>query len=414
MSLVSSAANGSVPAALRTEAPDQLVLFARQPILDAAWTVRGYELLFRQPDGTAGPIDDGRRATAHVIVSAFTDVGLDRLAGDCPVWINVTRDFLLTVDPLPLPHDRVVLELLEDITPDDELLDRLDVLRAQGYRFALDDFEYRDELEPLVECASFVKLDVRALGLDGVARGIKKLAGTGCRIVGEKVETIEERDALLDMGVDLFQGYFFEKPNLVHGRPAPSSAMDRLQMATKLQGEPSFEDVERMVMMDPGLSVRLLRFVNSAGTGLRSRVSSLRQALVLVGAKTVQQWALLVLLTDIGRARPAVLSAGLIRARLCQSLARDAGADVEAMTAVGLLSVVDALLDAPLEEIIGSLPLTTQIQDAIVHRSGALGELLEEACRLQHGEGKPSLRNAVHVRDAFDWADATLREMGMA
>jgi EAL and modified HD-GYP domain-containing signal transduction protein len=413
MSLVSSAASASVPAQ-PADAPEQLVLLARQPILDAAWTVRGYELLFRQPDGTAGPIDDARRATAHVIVSAFTDVGLDRLAGDCPVWINVSKDFLLTVDPLPLPHDRVVLELLETITPDDELLDRLDVLRAQGYRFALDDFEYREELEPLVECASFIKLDVRALGVDGVALNIQRLAGTGCRVVGEKVETIEERDALLELGVDLFQGYFFERPNLVHGRPAPSSAMERLQTATKLQGDPSFEDVEQMVMMDPGLSVRLLRFVNSAGTGLRSRVSSLRQALVLVGAKTVQQWALLVLLTDIGRARPAVLSAGLIRARLCQSLAKDAGVDVDAMTAVGLLSVVDALLDAPLDEIIGSLPLTTEIQDAIVQHTGPMGELLEQACRLQHGAAAPSLRNAMHVRDAFEWADATLREIGMA
>ena len=411
--LVSSAATGS-PALDENRGPQELVLFARQPILDAAWTTRGHELLFRQPDGTAGPIDDARRATAHVIVSAFTDVGLDRVAGDCPVWINVSRDFLMTVNPLPLPHDRVVLELLESITPDDELLDRLDVLRAQGYRFALDDFEYREELEPLIECASFVKLDVRALGLDGVKLGIQRLTGTGCRIVGEKVETIEERDALLEMGVDLFQGYFFERPNLVTGRPAPASAMDRLQMATKLQGEPSFEDVERMVMMDPGLSVRLLRFVNSAGTGLRSRVSSLRQALVLVGAKTVQQWALLVLLTDIGRTRPAVLATGLVRARLCQSLAKDAGADKDAMTAVGLLSVVDALLDAPLDEIIADLPLTAELQDAIVHRTGPMGELLAEACRLQHGEGRPSLRNAAHVRDALEWTDATLREIGMA
>jgi EAL and modified HD-GYP domain-containing signal transduction protein len=376
--------------------------------------VGGYELLFRRPDGSNGPIEDAARATAHVMVSAFTNIGIDDLAGDVPVWINVSREFLLLVDPLPLPADRVVLELLEDMTPDDELLARLDVLREQGYRFALDDFTWSDAYVPLVQRAAFVKLDVLALGAEGVRRQVELLSTSGVRLVAEKVETLEERDACAALGIDLFQGYFFERPVLVTGRTAPASMLQRLQDAAKLQGDPTFEEVEETVLLDPGLSIRMLRFVNSAGTGLRSRVSSLRQALVLVGARTVRQWALLVLLTDLGHGRPAVLSQGLVRARLCQSLARDAGADEDAMFAVGLLSIVDALLDMPLDEVIGTLPLTSEVQDAIVDRAGPLGALLHEACRLQRGDGGATTRAAGHVRDAFDWTDTTLRDLGPA
>jgi EAL and modified HD-GYP domain-containing signal transduction protein len=391
---------------------ERVVLFARQPILDAAGATRGHELLFRRPDGTAGAIDDGTRATAHVLVSALTDVGLERVGGGAPVWVNVTEEFILGVDPLPFAPGSVVLEVLEDVRPEPHVVARLREIAAEGHTIALDDFEWSDAHAPLVELADYVKLDLMALGIDGVRGQLERLTASGCRIVAEKVETLDERDACLDLGIDLFQGYFFERPNLVTGRQAPATSIQRLQTVTQLGGRPTFEDIERLVTLDPGLGVRLLRFVNSAATGVRTRVSSLRHALVLVGARTVQQWALLVMLTDLGRVRPAVLTSALLRAKLCELLAEDAGAEADTAFAVGLLSTLDALLDAPLDEILATLPLTDDVNAALLRREGVLGELLEDAIELHHGAEPVTERRGALLCEALAWTDATLGELG--
>jgi c-di-GMP phosphodiesterase len=390
---------------------ERVVLFARQPILDAAGATRGHELLFRRPDGTAGPIEDGTRATAHVLVGALTDIGLDRVGGGNPVWVNVTEEFILGVDPLPFAPGTVVLEILEDVRPEPAIVARLREIAAEGHPIALDDFEWTEEHAPFVEVADYVKLDLMALGVDGVRGQLEHLTASGCRIVAEKVETVEERDACLDLGIDLFQGFFFERPNLVSGKSAPATSIQRLQTVTKLGGRPTFEDIERLVTLDPGLGVRLLRFVNSAGAGVRTRVSSLRHALVLVGARTVQQWALLVMLTDLGRVRPAVLSSALLRAKLCELLADDAGAEPDSAFAVGLLSTLDALLDAPLDEILATLPLTDEVNGALLNREGTLGAVLEDAIALHHGAEPATEKRAGLLVQALAWTDETLGEL---
>ena len=389
-----------------------VVLYARQPILDAAAVVQGHELLFRRPDGSGWPVEDEAKATAQVLVASFADSSLGSICGGTPAWINTPREFLLDTDLAVLPPERVVLELLERDDVDDQFVARATELARAGYTFALDDFTWRDDVLPLLPLATYVKLDLRELGLDGVEEHVRLLASTGVRIVAEKVETAAERDGCLALGIDLFQGFFFERPYLVRGRPAPQAALRRLRTATGLSATASFEDIERMVKLDPGLSVRLLRYINSAALALRHRISSMRQALMLVGAQTVRQWLLLVLMGDLGRVRPAVLNAGLVRAKLCETLARDAGLRAtDSAFAVGLLSICDALLDAPLDEIIGDLPLTADVRDAIVRREGPLGELLERAVALQHGEVRGvDMRTGAQLSDAILWADAQLGE----
>jgi EAL and modified HD-GYP domain-containing signal transduction protein len=157
--------------------------------------------------------------------------------------------------------------------------------------------------------------------------------------------------------------------------------------------------------------VRLLRYINSAALSLRHRVSSLRQALMFVGTNTVRQWILLVLLGDLGRARPAVLSSGLTRAKLCELLARNEGLrGADSAFAVGLLSVCDALLDTPLDEIIPELPLTPDVRDAIVSHEGRLGKILHEAVALQRGDLKAEPKKSRLLIEAVTWADAQLDE----
>jgi c-di-GMP phosphodiesterase len=388
-----------------------VVLFARQPILDASSAVQGHELLFRREDGSGWPVGDEAKATAHVLVSAFADLGLPAVTGQARAWVNVPRSFLLETDLSVLPADRVVIELLERNVLDAAYVARLAGLAGAGYQLALDDFEWDDEMMPVLELATYVKLDLRALGVDGVADHVQRLTPYGVRIVAEKVETADERDACLALGIDLFQGYFFERPRLVRGRPAPHAALRRLRIATSLGANASFEDVERVLMLDPGLSMRLLRYINSAAVALRARVSSLRQALMLVGTDTVRQWMLLVLLGDLGRVQPAVLTSGLVRARVCEQLARARRVrTTDSAFIVGLLSVSDALLGAPLDEVITGLPLTEDVRDAIIGHEGPLGELLSRAIELQHGDTRAGTDESQILAEALRWSEGQLTE----
>src|SRR5688500_17225334 len=188
-------------AVAEAEAPKEtggdVILFARQPILDATLSVQGHELLFRREDGTGWPIDDEDKATAHVLVGAFADMSLGAVTGSSRAWINVPASFLLRTDLSVLPPDRVVLELLERDDLNSAFYARVVELARAGFQLALDDFEWSEGIEPLIEVATYVKLDLRALGLAGVSEHVRKLAPFDVRIVAEKVETADERDACL-------------------------------------------------------------------------------------------------------------------------------------------------------------------------------------------------------------------------
>jgi EAL and modified HD-GYP domain-containing signal transduction protein len=409
-----------IPEAPVAEAPPaepvggDVVLLARQPILDTSNQIHGHELLFRRPDGTGWPIDDENQATAHVLVAAFADMSLGSLTSGSRAWVNTPGSFLIDTDISVLPTDSVVLEVLERDEIDPALYARVVELARAGYDLALDDFTWREDVIQLLDVVKYVKLDVRELGLQGIAEHVKMLEPYDVTLVGEKVETADEVQALVAMGIGLFQGYYFEKPRLVKGRPAPAAEIARLRKATSLTASATFEDVEQVVKLDPGISMRLLRYINSAAVSLRNPVSSLRQALMLVGANTVRQWLLLVLMGDLGGVRPAVLSAGLVRARLCETLAKDMnmrGSDVDGAFIVGLLSVCDALLDTPLEEIIPSLPLSEEIKAAIVSREGQLGQLLDTAVALEKGQvGGADAKRAYALYSSVQWANAQLGE----
>ena len=389
-----------------------VVLLARQPILETSGTVHGHELLFRRADGTGWPIEDENAATAHVLVAAFADLSLSAVTSGTRAWINTPASFLLETDLDVLPADRVVLEVIERDEVGPELVERVRQLVGLGYTIALDDFRRREDNEALIDLSSYVKLDLRDLGIAGVAEHSRLLADRDVRIVAEKVETRDERDACLRLGIGLFQGYYFERPYVVRGRPAPTGSLQRMQTAASITAESTFEDVERLVKTDPGLSMRVLRYINSASVSARSEVASLRQALMMLGANTVRQWLLLVLMGDLGIARPAVLTAGLVRARLCETLAREARVSPDSAFIVGLLSVCDALLDTPLDEIIPSLSLNDELKAAIVKREGRLGMLLKTAIELERGEieGTPKFIEA--LVGALRWADEQVGELG--
>ena len=387
-------------------------MLARQPIFGAGMEVIGYELLHR-PAPYPGRPSDSETATSSVILGALADIGLDELVGGHRAYVNFTREFLLAVRPLPLPPERVVIEVVEDQLVDAALLDVLGELRAEGFSIALDDFVYAPELEPLLELAEIVKLDVRALSPDALAEHVARLSGRGLTLLAEKVETRAECDRCRALGFDAFQGYFFTRPALMRAQPIATWRLGALRLAAASEHSVSFEDVERLLRHDAGLAHKLLRYANSAALFTGTRVGSIREALLRLGSRTVLRWATMLALSGGADRADHLLVTGLVRARLCELLAADGTeADPDRAYTAGLLSVVDGLLDTPMHDVLEQLPLDESLSRALLHRDGPEGRLLKAAAAFERGDF-PALaalhadpaRFAAHYRAAVVWAE---------
>jgi EAL and modified HD-GYP domain-containing signal transduction protein len=386
------------------------VLFARQAIVDRRGRLAGYELLYRGPRDADGEIPDAEHATCSVLVGAFAEVGFSAAVGGATAFLNVTERFLREVDPLPLAPETTVLELLEDATPSPALLDRLRTLRTQGFRVALDDFAPGPESTPLLEVADIVKVDLRAHERREAERLMGSLSARGLTVVAEKVEDQDEFEWSRDAGAKLFQGYFFCKPVELEGVELRAASIERLRLVAGLtRPDAGLEAIEQAVKTDPHLALRLLQQLNSAAVMLPHRISSIRQGVVLLGPRTVRQWALVLLLSGIGEHRGPVLSTALARARTLETVAHVKGAgDPDAWFAVGLLSVSDALAGAPLPQVVERLPLADDVRDALVHRAGPKGAALAATIACERAQLPDTDRRLVLTAyaDAIAWADA--------
>jgi len=275
----------------------------------------------------------------------------------------------------------------------------------------MDDFAYTPEAEPLLDAATYVKLDVRALGLAGFADHARRLGGRGLVLLAEKVETEAEAEEVVRLGARLLQGYYFARPETLPGGGLTGAPAAAVRSAVSLCASAEFDEVERALRSDPALSVRVLRFLNSVAGPTTREVSSIRQALVLVGPRTVAQWAATLLLSDLAEHRRAALATALLRAALCEALAAPAR---EEGFVVGMLSALETLLGVPAAEVIGDLPLAQSVRDAVLDGSGPLGEVLATATRIAEGTGAQTPAEAAALRDALVWADSALPPRDLA
>ena len=395
---------------------DERVLLARQPILDREERVIAYELLYRPIPIGGGPLDPVA-ATASVIVNGLSDVGLDALVGPHPAYVNVTREFLLGVPSLPLAPERVVLELLEDQELDGALLDALRTLVDAGFTIALDDFQYSPEQEPLLELATIAKLDVRALSPERLAHDAALLKGRGLRLVAEKVETYEEAEYCKALGFHAFQGYYFARPALVHGRPLPSTQITTLCRLLETGTEVDIDELETIIECDLGLSQRLLRLSNSAALSPATRVRSLRHALTLLGTRAIRRNATILSLAGIADAPHVVLGTALVRARMAEQLAPFTSACPDRAFTVGLFSLLGALVRQPLPELLAQLPFDERTTAALLQGDAPEGRLLGAIVAHERGEelpeGFPSRRVARCYRAATSWSDSLSAALGV-
>jgi EAL and modified HD-GYP domain-containing signal transduction protein len=359
-------------------APLQRVLLSRQPIFQADLKPFGYELLFRYANGESGAISDGAQATAQVIVNGFMEVGLDALVGREIAFINFERTLLMGGYCEALPPDRVVLEVLETVAPDAALMKKLDSLRAKGYRIALDDFVCSPDHLPLLEAADFVKVDVLGREWSDIEKAVSVIGKYPAALLAEKVEDREQVENCRKLGFQYFQGYFFCRPQNVTGKPLPANRLAMMHLLTQLnRPDIKIEELEAHISKDVSLSYKLLRYINSAMCSLDRHVESIRHATVLVGLERMRVWATLIVFSGVEEAGQDVIVTGAIRARMCEQLAATLRLPhPERFFLTGLLSVLDAILDRPMPQVLPLLSLSDEIKDALLHRKGSLGDVL--------------------------------------
>jgi len=363
------------------------IFVGRQPIFDRDSKLYAYELLFRDGSRDHAGVVDGDQATSRVIINAFLEIGLDRIVGPHRAFINFTRRFFTDRESLPLPAERVVLEVLEDVPPDAEVLAGLSEYVRDGYRVALDDFVFDESLRPLIELADIIKIDLMALSRGELEEQVRLLRAYDVKLLAEKVETEEEFEYCKQLGFDYFQGYFLCRPNIVQGTQLPPSRLGVLQLLAKLQ-DPAAEvsDLEEVIGHDVALSYKLLRYLNSAFFALPREVESLRAAVIYLGTQTIQRWASLLLLARLDERPSELMSQSLQRAKMCEMLAKLASRPhADSYFTVGLLSLLDAVMRVPLSKVVEALPLTSEVCDALLRFEGPYGEALASVIAYEQG-----------------------------
>lgn len=359
---------------------------ARQPILDREQNTHGYELLFRSGPENFFQCSDPDLATSRTIDFSLL-FGSPALTGGRPAFINCTRNILLNDIITLLPRDRVVIEVLEDVVADEETIAACDRLRRAGYLIALDDYTPTADTLRLLPFAHMVKVDFLATDAARQAGIAAEMRRRGIRLLAEKVETRAQFEFAMRLGYHYFQGYFFCQPQMVSMQDIPCSKLAYIQILSIANRESyEFSELEKAVLQEPSLCYRLLRYLNSAAFGLFP-VRSIRHALSLLGQREIQKWVSIVVAISIATGRPSeLISSALTRARTCETLATFSGADSSGAFIVGIMSLMDALLDRPMEAVISQLPLTAQCKDALRGGNQALGRLLRVAIHCEHGE----------------------------
>ncbi len=359
------------------------VFVARQPIFDQKEEVVAYELLYRRTgkDTSAGGVSSDVMAS-EVLVHTFLNIGLDRVTGGAKAFLNFTREMLLSETHKLLDPSTVVIELLETVTPDEEVVAAVHRLVAEGFTLALDDFEWDDAFIPLLELASIVKLDVLDKSARELRERIRRLKPYNVRVLAERVETKEVRDLCVAYGYTLFQGYYFQKPETLTTRDLSAAQLTILRLMNLLRDTNATDDqIDDAFRGDVSLTYKLLRTVNSASMGGRG-IESIKHAVRLTGRAELHKWLSLLLVTSVAAKNGSdaeIVRMALQRARMCEMVAlqaRDRRA-AEGLFMVGLFSMLDVILKMSLPDVLRRIELSDEVRRALLARSGPFAPTLQ-------------------------------------
>jgi c-di-GMP-related signal transduction protein len=376
------------------------VLIARQPVVDRQRQLMGYEILFRGED-PEGLHFDGSRATAQVMTEELWLNGVREIVGNALAFINFPEQFLLSgYGSLLIPPEAFVVEVLETVAPSREVVAECRRLRRRGVRIALDDVIDVARIEAFEREVDFVKADLPACSPERLRELVDASRRTGAKAIAEKVESQEMLEYVLDLGFDYFQGYVLGRPAELSSRPLTRLPVQRARLLSVLsQPYVSLSELEEVVLADPALAYRVLAYANSATAAQRRRVDSIRAAIILFGQEEIRRVASLLVLSGITGVLPGyLLEESLVRARFCEGVAPLIGERPTAFrhSLCGLLSNLDALLGTTMDEVVRHIPLTEDIESALVDGEGNIGRVLNLARAYGRGDW-PEVRNRADV-----------------
>ncbi|MEI6205594.1 MAG: EAL domain-containing protein [Desulfuromonadales bacterium] len=362
-------------------------LLGRQPILNRNEELVAYELLFRSAGSLTAAVSDASHATASVILNTLISFGIEDILGKYKGFINIELELLMDDSLHILPKEQVVIELLETLQVTPELVERCRFLKENGFTLALDDHEYSPVYHELYEIVDIVKVDLMLSPPERLAEMVKKFACYPLQLLAEKVETQEEFRLCLDLGFDLFQGYYFAKPSIMEKKSMDDSGTTLLKLMRLLSEDAEHPEVEKTFRGDPGLTYKLLLLVNSVGIGTRNKINTVRHAISILGRQQIKRWVQLALFAGSdrrGMENPLVDMAA-VRAGFMENMAschpglKGYSDSAEKAFMTGILSILEKVYDIPMDEVVRKLSLSDDVRDALVERQGDLGDLLRVA-----------------------------------
>lgn len=358
------------------------VYAARQPIFDSRLGVYGYELLYRKSMNNFYEGSDDNQATAELINNSFLVFQLSDLTDNKRAFINFSGEMLAKEIPLLLPKERIVVEILERVEPTEAVIEACRKLKDRGYMLALDDFAFDDKLFPLIELADMIKVDFSAFSLDKQSQLIQAYKEKyRITFLAEKIENRDEFHAARRLGYELFQGYFFSKPIVVHGKEIGIMQSSVIRIIDELnRDEPDYQHMAEIIEKDLGLTYKLLKAANSLFYGSRNRIHSIQQALVRMGTDELKKWMYLLMLKDIKNVHnKELIKTSLIRGKMMELLSLQLGMKPKQFDyfMVGLFSSADILLNKKMNDVVHELPLTKEVREALTRRSNKLGHVLD-------------------------------------
>jgi EAL and modified HD-GYP domain-containing signal transduction protein len=394
---------------------------ARQPIYDLNKAVLGYELLYRSSAINQANITDADQASCETILNSFMHIGIDNIVGSALAFINLPREFVINDSLTPMFRDQSVLEILECVEPDEEVIKGLKRLKSEGYRIALDDFAFRDEITPFLELSDFIKIDVSTLTKTDIEQQVAHLKPYNVKLIAEKVETQEAYQDCFNLGFDYFQGFFFCYPVMLTRKALPSNKLVILNILNKLHNpDTDSDELEQILVQDIALSYKLLRYINSAAFALRREIDSIKDAIILLGMENLKNWMSLILMSRIIESKPTeLIVTGMIRGKMCELLAESEHPEIKhQMFIIGLFSVLDALMDQPLVDLLDNVILSTPIKLALLDKTGVQGEIYQQVLHYEKCNWDELNKLNVNANEfarsylnAVNWADQNMKTL---
>ena len=401
---------------------------ARQPIFDRHRHVYGYELLFRAgQENCFTPGTDGDTATSSLISDTVGIHGFSELTSGKKAFVNVTESVLLNETYTILPPESTVIELLETVEMTDSVHRACKEVRKQGYLLALDDYIGDPSFDRILDEIDILKIDFGGTDPEQRRKIAVNFEGKNTRVLAEKIETHEEFQEALELGFEYMQGYFFCKPEMIKGATLPGFKLNCLQFLQEIN-QPSLDldGLEQIIIRDVSLSYQLLKTLNSASAGVRHKINSVKHAMVMLGDVQLRKWASLIAMKNLGADKPhELMMTSMIRGKFCESLghlSRMSGQELN-LFLLGLFSVLDAMLDQPMNKALHQLPLHTDVIETLSGETTVLSPVYQLAVAFERGEWlriggfgeevgiEEDLLAKMYI-DAVTWAQSVLGSQG--